>query len=107
MVPLGNSFLRLLGETRRRAEAQRIESLLVKSLRNEKITLGLESELESINIRWNEHPPVVVARVNVNDPDLPSVKQGTAVQAFINRRLAPHTFRLVVQRTAIAVIAPQ
>ena len=107
VVPLGNSFLRLLGETRRRAEAQRIESLLAKSLRNETITLGLESELESINIRWNEHPPVVVARVNVNDPDLPSVKQVTAVQAFINRRLAPHTFRLVVQRTAIAVIAPQ
>ena len=37
----------------------------------------------------------------------PTHSQVEAVQSFINRRLAPRRFRLVVQRTAIEVVGPE
>jgi uncharacterized hydrophobic protein (TIGR00271 family) len=107
VVPLGGSFFNLLARSRRQVEANRIEDLVAQSLRNETLTLGRDSDLESVRILWDQNPPLIVARVNVSDPALPTFKQVAAVQAFINRKLAPRTFRLVVQRTAIEVVGPE
>ncbi len=107
VLPLGGSFFNLLARSRQRVEAQRIEELVDQSLRNETLTLGRDAELESVRIRWSSNPPLILARVNVSDPGLPTYSQVEAVQAFINRRLAPRRFRLVVQRTAIEVVGPE
>ncbi len=107
VVPLGGSFFNLMARSRREAEGRRIEELVTQSLRNETLTLGRDSELESLRIAWDRNPPLIVARVSVSDPGLPSFKQVADVQAFINRKLAPRRFRLVVQRTAIEVVGPE
>ena len=107
VVPLGGSFLNLLARSRRQAQAQQIEELVGQSLRNETLTLGRDSNLESVRILWDRNPPLIVARVNVSDPDQPTFRQVTSVQEFINRKLAPRRFRLVVQRTAIEVVGPE
>jgi uncharacterized hydrophobic protein (TIGR00271 family) len=107
VVPLGGSLLNLLGVSRRQAQAQRIEELILSSLRNETITLGRDSELESVRIDWEARPPVIRARVNVSDPRLPTFTQVSAVQEFINTKLKPLQFRLVVQRTSIEVVGPE
>jgi uncharacterized hydrophobic protein (TIGR00271 family) len=107
VVPLGGSFLNLLARSRRAVEAQRIEELVAQSLRNETLTLGRDSDLENVRIAWDQNPPLIVARVNVSNPSLPTFKQVADVQAFINRKLAPRSFRLVVQRTAIEVVGPE
>ncbi len=107
VLPLGGSFFNLLSRSRRQAELQRIEKLVAQSLRNETLTLGRDSELESLRIDWEVNPPLIVARVNVKDPSVPSFKQVAAVQEFINRKLAPRSFRLVVQRLAIEVVGPE
>jgi uncharacterized hydrophobic protein (TIGR00271 family) len=107
VVPLGGSLLNLLGVSRRQVQAQRIEELILSSLRNETITLGRDSELESVRINWQENPPVITARVSVSDPSLPTFTQVSAVQEFINTRLAPRQFRLVVKRTSFDVVGPE
>ncbi|MEO1002851.1 MAG: DUF389 domain-containing protein [Cyanobacteria bacterium J06638_7] len=107
VVPLGGSLLNLLGVSRRQAQAQRIEELILGSLRNETITLGRDSELESVRIDWEMRPPVITARVSVSDPNLPTFTQVSAVQQFINAKLAPLQFQLVVKRTAIEVVGPE
>ncbi|MFN6352879.1 MAG: DUF389 domain-containing protein [Cyanobacteriota bacterium] len=107
VVPLGGSFLKLLAHSRRQASEQRIEELVQQSLRNETITLGRDSKLEAVSIQWNQEPPLIVARATVSDPDLPTANQVAEVQRFINQRLAPRRFRLVVQRTAIEVVGPE
>jgi len=107
VVPLGGSFLNLLASSRRQAAQHNIEDLVHQSLRNETITLGRDAKLESIKIQWDRDPPLIVARTAVSDPNLPTHSQVEAVQRFINRRLAPRRFRLVVQRTAIEVVGPE
>jgi uncharacterized hydrophobic protein (TIGR00271 family) len=107
VVPLGGSLLNLLGVSRRQAQAQRIEELILSSLRNETITLGRDSQLESVRIDWEARPPVITARVSVSDPRLPTFTQVSAVQEFINTKLTPLQFRLVVQRTSIEVVGPE
>jgi uncharacterized hydrophobic protein (TIGR00271 family) len=107
VVPLGGSFLSLLAQSRHQAAERRISELVRQSLRNETITLGRDSKLEDVRILWDQDPPLIVARATVSAPDLPSPTQVAAVEAFINRRLKPRRFRLVVQRTAIEVVAPQ
>jgi uncharacterized membrane protein len=107
MVPLGGSFFNLLATSRRQAQAQRIQELVQQSLRNETITLGRDSTLESVAIQWDRDPPLIVARASVSAPDLPTERQVADVQRFINRRLAPLRFQLMVQRTAIEVVGPE
>jgi uncharacterized hydrophobic protein (TIGR00271 family) len=107
VVPLGGSFLSLLASSRHQAAEQRISELVRQSLRNETITLGRDSKLEDVRIQWDQQPPLIVARATGSDPNLPTATQVAAVQAFINRRLEPHRFRLVVQRTAIEVVGPE
>ena len=106
VVPLGGSFFGLLSRSRRLAEEQRITELVQQSLRSETITLGRDSKLEDVRIEWDQKPPLIVARATVSAANLPSPAQVAAVQAFINRRLEPRRFRLVVQRTAIEVVGP-
>ncbi len=50
---------------------------------------------------------MITARVSVSDPRLPTFTQVSAVQEFINNRLAPRQFRLVVKRTSIDVVGPE
>lgn len=107
VIPLGGSLLNLMGLSRRQVQAQRVEELVLTSLRNETITLGRDSELESVRIDWDEEPPVITARVSVSDPRLPTFTQVSAVQSFINTKLAPRQFRLVVKRTSIDVVGPE
>jgi uncharacterized hydrophobic protein (TIGR00271 family) len=107
VVPLGGSFFNLLATSRRQAQALRIQELVQQSLRNETITLGRDSTLESVAIQWDRDPPLIVARASVSAHDLPTERQVADVQRFINRRLAPLYFRLMVQRTAIEVVGPE
>lgn len=106
VVPLGGSFLNLLAASRRQAQEKRIEELVRQSLRNETLTLGRDSKLEDVAIQWDSDPPLITARATVSNPDLPTHAQVAEVQRFINRRLAPLRFQLVVQRTAIEVVGP-
>lgn len=107
VVPLGGSLLNLLGVSRRQAQAQRVENLILTSLRSETITLGRDSELESVRINWEATPPVITARVSVTNPQLPTFAQVSAVQDFLNAKLAPRQFQLVVKRTSIDVVGPE
>ncbi len=107
VVPLGGSLLNLLGVSRRQVQAQRIEELILSSLRNETITLGRDSELESVLVDWDVSPPVITARVSVTNPRLPTFTQVSAVQEFINIKLSPRQFRLVVRRTSFDVVGPE
>ncbi|MCP9886409.1 DUF389 domain-containing protein [Cyanobium sp. ATX 6A2] len=107
VIPLGGSLLNLMGLSRRQMREQRVEELILSSLRNETFTLGRDSELESVRIDWDEDPPVITARVSVSDPRLPTFTQVSAVQSFINTKLAPRQFRLVVKRTSIDVVGPE
>jgi hypothetical protein len=103
----GGSFFKLLATSRRQASEQRIEELVQQSLRNETITLGRDSMLESVSIQWEKDPPLIVARATGSDPNLPTATQVAEVQRFINQRLEPRRFRLVVKRTTIDVVGPQ
>jgi uncharacterized hydrophobic protein (TIGR00271 family) len=107
VVPLWGSFFRLLASARRQASEQRIEELVQQSLSNETLTLGRDSRLQAVQIQWDQEPPLIVARAAVSAPNLPTQGQVAAVQEFINHRLAPLEFRLVVQRTAIEVVGPE
>jgi len=107
VVPLGGSFFKLLARSRQQASERRIEELVRQSLRNETLTLGRDSKLEALSIQWERDPPLIVARATVSDPNLPTPRQVADVQRFINRRLEPRRFQLVVQRTAIEVVAPE
>jgi hypothetical protein len=60
-----------------------------------------------VRIDWDADPPVITARVSVSDPRLPTFTQVSAVQSFINTKLAPRQFRLVVKRTSIDVVGPE
>jgi uncharacterized hydrophobic protein (TIGR00271 family) len=107
VVPLGGSFVNLLATSRRQAEEKRIEELVRQSLRNETLTLGRDSRLEDVAIQWDSDPPRITARATVSNPNLPTHAQVAAVQRFINQRLAPRRFRLVVRRSAIDVVGPE
>lgn len=107
VLPLGGGFFNLLSTSRRQAQEKRVEELVQQSLRNETITLGRDSKLEDVEIQWDRNPPLITARATVSAPDLPTSAQVAEVQRFINRRLAPLRFQLVVQRTAIEVVGPE
>lgn len=109
VLPLGNSFLRLLQQARREHRAYQLEATIEQQLRRNTITLGSDPaiELVGLNIDWQQNPPLIRARVRVTDPQLPTHAQVAAVQEFINRQQAPRRYRLVVQRTAVELIGPE
>jgi uncharacterized membrane protein len=108
LIPLGGSFVRLLGQANRENKAVQLESLIEQRLRSSTITLGSDPaiDLMGLSIDWQKNPPLIKARVRVTDPELPSARQVAEVQSFINTDQAPLRFRLVVQRTAVDLIGP-
>jgi len=109
VLPLGNSFLRLLQQARRDDKARQLETTIEQQLRRSTITLGSDPAIDLVDLRidWQQNPPLIRARVRVSDPQLPTSKQVAAVQEFINRSQAPRRYRLVVQRTAVDLIGPE
>jgi uncharacterized hydrophobic protein (TIGR00271 family) len=109
VLPLGNSFLRLLQQARREHRAYQLQATIEQQLRRNTITLGSDPavELVDLSIDWQANPPLIRARVRVTDPQLPTQAQVAAVQEFINRRQAPRRYRLLVQRTAVDLIGPE
>jgi len=109
VIPLGSSFLRLLGQANRENKARQLETLIEQRLRGATITLGSDPaiDLVDLSIDWQQNPPLIRARVRVTNGSLPTARQVAEVQAFINRQQAPLRFRLVVQRTAVDLIGPE
>jgi uncharacterized hydrophobic protein (TIGR00271 family) len=109
VIPLGSSFFRLVNQSRRETQAQKLESVIEQRLRSSTITLGGDPaiDLVGISINWQQNPPLIRARVRVTDPALPTAWQVAGVQDFINKTQAPLRFRLVVQRTAVDLIGPE
>lgn len=109
VLPLGNSFLRLLQQARREHKAYQLQATIEQQLRRNTITLGSDPavELVDLNIDWQANPPLIRARVRVTNPQLPTQTQVAAVQEFINRRQSPRRYRLLVQRTAVDLIGPE
>ncbi len=109
VLPLSSAFVRMVNRSRLETKAQQLEATIERELRTRTITLGADPaiDLVGLSIDWQKNPPLIRARVRVNDPDLPTPGQVADVQAFINRQQAPLRFRLVVQRTAVDLIGPE
>ena len=115
LIPLGDSFIRLLNQANRENRIAMIEETVRKFLVNETLTFGDPAlvDVEQVDIDWrknkngkNEQEGTIRVVVRVTDPDLPTYKQVTLVQKEINKRLKSH-YQLVVQRTAVDVIGPK
>jgi uncharacterized hydrophobic protein (TIGR00271 family) len=107
LIPLGGSFLQLLGQSRQDVAVQQVQDTIRKSLRERFEGLGRKSELVGVAIDWGRNPPLIRASVRVSDPRLPTAAQVAALQKVINTQQAPRRFRLVIQRIAIDVIGPE
>ena len=115
LIPLGDSFIRLLNQANRENRRAMVEETVRKFLVNETLTFGDPAlvDVEQVDIDWrknkngkNEQEGTIRVVVRVTDPDLPTYKQVTLVQKEINKRLKSH-YQLVVQRTAVDVIGPK
>lgn len=108
LIPLGSSFIGLLGRARQDNTRDAIRSTILAFLRRETLTFGDQQnvDLEELDIDWQRNPPVIRALVRVTDPSLPTFKQVSAVQDEINKRQRLR-FQLVVQRTAVDVVGPE
>jgi uncharacterized membrane protein len=107
LIPLGGSFLSLLQGSRHEAAVQEVEQAIRRSLGNETISLGRDSQLVGVQIDWSRNPPLIRANLRVTNPFLPTAAQVAGVQRLINEQQAPLRFRLVVQRIAVDVIGPE
>ncbi|MEB3265666.1 MAG: DUF389 domain-containing protein [Cyanobacteriota bacterium] len=107
VIPLGGSFLQLLGQSRQDVAVQQVQDTIRRSLRQRFEGLGRQSELVGVAIDWTRNPPLIRASVRVSDPRVPTAAQVAALQKVINAQQAPRRFRLVMQRIAIDVIGPE
>jgi uncharacterized hydrophobic protein (TIGR00271 family) len=107
LIPLGGSFLSLVQRSRHEASLHQVEAAIRRSLANETISLGRDSQLMGVEIDWSSNPPLIRASVRVTNPYKPTSSQVAKVQRLINEQQAPLRFRLVVQRIAIQVIGPE
>jgi uncharacterized membrane protein len=107
VVPLGGSFLSLVQSSRLEVARQQVEETIRQSLSRETLTLGKDSQLEDVSVDWDQNPYLILARVRVTDPGLPTPQQVAEVQKFVNSQQRPRRFRLVVQRVATDVIGPE
>ena len=107
LIPLGTSFVNLLGKANRENTRESVEKTIEQFLTQETLTFGDKKkvDVEKVDIDW-QNPPVVRVIVRVADPELPTFKQVSAVQEEINKRQGLR-FRLVVQRTAVDIVGPQ
>ena len=107
LIPLGSSFVSLLGKAREDNTRDVVQRTIKRFLTNETLTFGAESVVvEQVDIAWDKNPPVIRVVVRVADPNRPTFKQVSKVQEEINRRQAIR-FRLVVLRTAVDVVGPE
>ena len=108
LIPLGSSFITLLGQANRENTRDSVERTIEQFLTRETLTFGdkKQVDMEKVDIDWNQNPPVVRVIVRVADPELPTFKQVSAVQEEINKRQGLR-FRLVVQRTAVDIVGPK
>ena len=107
LIPLGTSFVNLLGKANRENTRESVEKTIEQFLTRETLTFGDKKkvDVEKVDIDW-QNPPVVRVIVRVADPELPTFKQVSAVQEAINKRQGLR-FRLVVQRTAVDIVGPK
>ena len=107
LMPLGSSFVSLLGQAREDNTRDIVQRTIKRFLTNETLTFSAESVVvEQVDIAWDQNPPVIRVIVRVADPNRPTFKQVSEVQEEINRRQAIR-FRLVVLRTAVTVVGPE
>ncbi len=108
LIPLGSSFINLLGKAREDNTRDLVRSTIKRFLTRETLTFGDPDsvDVERVDIAWDQNPPLIRVVVRVADPDRPTYKQVSAVQDEINRR-QPIRFRMVVQRTAVDVVGPE
>ena len=102
LIPLGSSFVSLLGQARKDNTRDIVQRTIQRFLTKETLTFGdPESvDVERVDIDWDQNPPVIRVVVRVADPNRPTFTQVSKVQEEINRR-QPIRFRMVVQRTAV------
>ena len=108
LIPLGSSFITLLGQANKENTRDSVERTIEQFLTRETLTFGdkKQVDMEKVDIDWDQNPPVVRVIVRVADPELPTFKQVSAVQEEINKRQGLR-FRLVVQRTAVDIVGPK
>ncbi|MDA7433451.1 DUF389 domain-containing protein [Synechococcus sp. AH-601-N10] len=108
LIPLGTSFINLLGQARQESTRDSVENTIEQFLTRQTLTFGDKKkvDIEKVDIDWDQNPPVVRVIVRVVDPELPTFKQVSAVQEEINKRQGLR-FRLVVERTAVDVVGPK
>lgn len=108
LIPLGSSFVSLLGQARKDNTRDIVQRTIQRFLTKETLTFGdPESvDVERVDIDWDQNPPVIRVVVRVADPNRPTFTQVSKVQEEINRR-QPIRFRMVVQRTAVDVVGPE
>ena len=106
LIPLSGSFLSLVRQARRTAALEQIQQAVIRSLKNNTITLGKDAELIQLRIDWTQNPPLIKAAVRVTNPGFPTSRQVAAVQTYLNNT-QPIRYRLVVQRMSVDVIGPE
>ena len=115
LIPLGDSFIRLLNQANRENRRAMVEETVRKFLVNETLTFGDPAlvDVEQVDIDWrknkngkNKKEGTIRIIVRVTDPDRPTYKQVTLVQKEINKRLQSN-YQLVVQRTAVDIVGPK
>ena len=115
LIPLGDSFIRLLNQANRENRRAMVEETVRKFLVNETLTFSDPAlvDVEQVDINWrenknekNKNEGTIRIIVRVTDPDRPTYKQVTLVQKEINKRLQSN-YQLVVQRTAVDIVGPK
>ncbi len=115
LIPLGDSFIRLLNQANRENRRAMVEETVRKFLVNETLTFSDPAlvDVEQVDIDWrenknekNKNEGTIRIIVRVTDPDRPTYKQVTLVQKEINKRLQSN-YQLVVQRTAVDIVGPK
>ncbi|MFO7629027.1 MAG: DUF389 domain-containing protein [Prochlorococcaceae cyanobacterium] len=106
VLPLGGSFIDLMGKARHTAAQQRIEATVGELIAGRKELLGNGSTLADLSIDWNQNPPLLRVLLRVSNPNVPTPRQVARAQELINEN-QPIRFRLVVQRSAVELIGPQ
>jgi len=108
LIPLGSSFVSLLGQARKDNTRDIVQRTIQRFLTRETLTFGDQEsvDVERVDIAWDQNPPVILVVVRVADSNRPTFKEVSMVQEEINRR-QPIRFRMVVQRTAVDVVGPE
>jgi len=101
LIPLTNSFLNLVSKKQNERTRDEIQHTIESFLKRKTLTFGGEGvDLEKLDIAWDKNPPEIRLLVLVTNPELPSLKQVSAVQKEINKRQGLD-YQLIVQRIVV------